>query len=280
MSDGPAFTSDAETPAAKGGPRPARPPSTTADPHSAGEPGPAFYARRGGRRADWWTVLHPPYTAWHVSYAVIGATLAPRLNWLVLGATVLAFFLAVGLSAHALDELHGRPLGTTIPDRMLWLVAVAALAAAVGLGIVTVAHSGPALIPFIVVGIILVLAYNLEWFGGRLHTDLGFAAAWGGFPAVVGFVAQKPPVTVAAVFGVVAVALSATALSHAQRRLSTPARMIRRRLREVSGTATMVDGTRLHIDRATLLAPLDGALRTLSYAVPLLAGALVLARLM
>ena len=242
-------------------------------------PGPAFYARQGGRWADWWTVLHPPYTAWHVSYAVIGAVLVPRVNWLVLGATALAFFLAVGLAAHALDELNGRPLGTSIPNRVLWAVAVASLAAAVMLGVVTIAHTGPVLIPFIAIGVFLVLGYNLELFGGRLHTDFGFAAAWGGFPVVVGFVAQAPSVNAAAIASVVAATLSATALSHAQRRLSTPARTIRRRLRDVSGTATFADGTRRVLDRGILLAPLDGALWTLSYAVPLLAGALVFARL-
>src|SRR2546428_614338 len=71
---------------------------------------PAFYGRRGGWRADWWTLLHPPYTLWHVSYAVIGAGLAPHLDWLALAATAIAFFLAVGIAAHALDEFHGRPL--------------------------------------------------------------------------------------------------------------------------------------------------------------------------
>ena len=241
--------------------------------------GAAFYARRGGRGADWWTVLHPPYTVWHVSYAVIGAVLAPHIDWLVLGATALAFFLAVGLAAHALDELNGRPLGTAIPKRVLWQVAIVSLALAVALGVVTVARSGLVLIPFIVIGIVLVLAYNLELFGGRLHTDFGFAAAWGGFPVVVGFVAQTPPVSVTSILSVVAATASATALSHAQRRLSTPARAIRRRAQDVSGALTFTDGTRQVLNRDALLAPLDGALRTLSYAVPLLAVAFIFARL-
>ena len=93
---------------------------------------PAFYARHGGLWADWWTMLHPPYTVWHLSYAVLGAGLAPRLSWAMLGATVLAFFLAVGVAAHALDELQGRPLGTGISARTLRIVAGAALAACFG----------------------------------------------------------------------------------------------------------------------------------------------------
>jgi hypothetical protein len=249
------------------------------DGQRAATPGAAFYARRGGRGADWWTVLHPPYTAWHISYAVLGALLAPHINWLVLGATALAFFLAVGLAAHALDELNGRPLGTSIPDRVLWAVAGVSLGVAVALGVVTITYTGPVLIPFIVIGVFLVLGYNLEWFAGRLHTDFGFAAAWGGFPVVVGFVAQAPPANAAAVLGVAAAAAGATALSLAQRRLSTPARLLRRRALDVTGAVTLRDGASRTLDRDTLLAPLDGALRTLSYAVPLLALALVFARL-
>ena len=64
---------------------------------------PAFYGVTGGPVRDWWTVLHPPYTAWHLSYVVIGSVLAPRPQVSVLLATVAAFFLAVGVAAHALD---------------------------------------------------------------------------------------------------------------------------------------------------------------------------------
>jgi hypothetical protein len=238
----------------------------------------AFYARRGGRAADWWTLLHPPYTVWHLSYAVIGAALAPTLSWAMLGATVLAFFLAVGVCAHALDELHGRPLRTAISDVALRSVSVVSLLGAVLIGALAVPHAGPLLVPAIAVGVVLVLGYNLELFGGRLHTDLGFALAWGGFPLAVGFLAQRPPllhlVTLAAALAVVA----AVALSVAQRRLSTPARLIRRRLADISATAVQPDGTAIPVGREQLLAPLESALRAMALATPLLALALLLAR--
>ena len=242
-------------------------------------PAVAFYGRRGGRRADWWTLLHPPYTVWHVSYAVLGAGLAPHINWAVLTATVLAFFLAVGLAAHALDELNGRPLGTAIPDRMLRGVAAVGLAGAVTLGAVDVSRRGPVLIPFIVVGVSLVLGYNLELFGGRVHTDLGFACAWGGFPVVVGFLAQVPPLTGGSAAALTAATVAAVAISSAQRCLSTPARTIRRRTRELVGLVILTDGTEHTLDRAALLAPLERALRAMSWGVPLLAAAVILARL-
>lgn len=244
----------------------------------AGSPGAAFYARRGSRRADWWTLLHPPYTLWHLSYPVLGAALAPRLSWTMLLATLVAFFLAVGVAAHALDELTGRPLGTAISTRTLWLVAAASLAGAVLIGAFAVPHSSVLLVPAIGVGVLLVLGYNLELFGGRLHTDLGFAAAWGGFPVLVGFLAQAPPLTRPVSAAALALALAAVGLSLAQRRLSTPARALRRRQAEVHGAITLPDGTRQPLDRAALLAPLEAALRTLSVTVVVLAAALLLAR--
>ena len=138
---------------------------------------PAYYAARRGGWRDWWTLLHPPYTAWHLAYVVIGACLAPRIETSRLIATVLAFFLAVGLAAHAADELHGRPLGTTISSGALVAVTAAGLAGAVALGIIGIHRVGFVLLPFIVVGPLLVLAYNAEWFGGVVHTTAGFAVA-------------------------------------------------------------------------------------------------------
>ena len=111
---------------------------------------PAYYATRArGWRRDVWAVLHPPYTAWHLSYVVIGASLAPSLDVKRLAATLLAFFLAVGISAHALDELRGRPLQTDLPATTLWVAAIAGLGVAVGLGLAGVFVVGPGLLPFI-----------------------------------------------------------------------------------------------------------------------------------
>lgn len=241
-------------------------------------PTPAFYARGGSRSADWITVLHPPYTAWHVAYVAIGAALAPRIDWSVCWLSLAAFLLAVGVAAHALDEWNGRPLRTGISSGALWTAAVVSLAGAVALGIVVLRHSGLVLLPFIAVGVLLVLGYNLELFGGVLHTDLGFAAAWGGFPLAVGYVAQAPPWTLAGSLALAAGVLAATGLSAAQRRLSTPARSLRRKAISVEGAVVYADGRAEPVDRDYLLSPLDGALKLLSAVVPLLAAALLLAR--
>ena len=241
-----------------------------------GEIRPAFYAgRRSGGWWDWWTLLHPPYTAWHLSYAVIGAALAPRAQTSRLVATVLAFFLAVGLAAHALDELRGRPLRTRIPSGALVAVVAVGLAGALALGVGGVARVGWTLIPFMVAGPVLVIAYNAELFGGVMHTDSGFAAAWGAFPVLTGYVAQAGSLAIAPVLA----AGGAFALSAAQRRLSTPARNIRRRATQIEGSITFADGRTMPITADALIRPLEQALRAASWAIVLLAAAMAVARL-
>jgi len=235
----------------------------------------AYYAAPPGGWRDWWTLLHPPYTAWHLSYVVIGACLAPVVNTTRLIATLLAFFCAVGLAAHALDELHGRPLRTRIPGPALVTVAVVGLAGAVGLGIAGAVQVGWVLVPFLVIGPLLVVAYNFELFGGVIHNDVGFAASWGAFPVLTAYVAQTGRLALAPALG----ALGAFALSAAQRALSTPARMLRRRTDQVTGTIARTDGTTVTVSRAFLLAPLERALRAMSWAVVLTAAALAIARL-
>lgn len=237
---------------------------------------PAFYATRSpGWRRDWLAVLHPPYTAWHLSYVVIGAALAPSVDRIRLGATLLAFFLAVGIAAHALDELRGRPLRTRIPGPVLAAAAAVSLAGAVGIGLAGVTRVGLTLVPFIVLGLFLVLSYNLELFGGRLHGDFWFALSWGAFPVLTSYFAQTGRLSA----GAVAVAGAAYALSHAQRSLSTPARLIRRNTRSVAGTLTLKDGSKLSLDSRALLDPLERALQALSWATVLLAVGLAASRL-
>jgi hypothetical protein len=205
----------------------------------------------------------------------IGAALAPQLDGQRLLATLLAFFLAVGIAAHALDELNGRPLRTSIPSLVLVTVAAVALAGAVVLGVAGVTRIGLALVPFVVVGSFLVVAYNLELFEGRFHTDAVFAAAWGSFPVLVAYFAQAERLDMVAVLAAVA----AYGVSRAQRSLSTSVRMIRRRTRRVDVTLELADGDRRSGHEELLLEPAESALRALSWALPLLAAALVAARL-
>ncbi|HXC76135.1 MAG TPA: hypothetical protein VNU19_03700 [Candidatus Acidoferrum sp.] len=229
---------------------------------------PAYYAARaGGWRRDLWAVLHPPYTAWHLSYVVIGASLAPKLDVVRLIATLVAFFLAVGISAHALDELKGRPLETQIPRPVLTAAAAIGLIGAVALGAAGLTRLGFGLLPFIAVGVLFVFAYNLELLGGKLHGDFWFALSWGAFPVLTAYFAQTGRLSI----GALAASIAAFALSFGQRSLSTPARLLRRRSRSVTGSVTMRDGSAVELDQATLLRPLEQALQAFSWGVVALA---------
>jgi hypothetical protein len=236
---------------------------------------PAFYALRPGGWRDALTLLHLPYTAWHLSYVAIGAAIAPhfyghRLLW-----ALLAFLLGVGVAAHALDELHGRPLGTHLSDRTLVVLATLSLAGAVAIGVVGALTISLSLLAFVVVGVVLAVAYNLELFGGKLHSDMWFALAWGAFPALTGYWVSSTDVRPDAIL----IAGACFALSLAQRRLSTPVRELRRRTSRVSGEQYLTDGTTVTLGAAGIAAPMERALKACSVGMVLLAAGLVAARL-
>jgi hypothetical protein len=241
---------------------------------------PAFYALAPGGWRDLVTILHPPYTLWHLSYVALGAAAAPTLHGDRLLAALAAFFLAVGIGAHALDELQGRPLRTQLSDRALAWLAGGAIAGAMAIGVAGIVTVSATLAPLVLAGGFIVVAYNLELFDGRFHSDLWFAAAWGAFPALTGWWSNALGVADAgeAIAGA-AVVLACFFLSIAQRRLSTPVRELRRRTDSVLGEQRLQDGTSRELSEATLIAPLDGALGALSVALPLLAAAAVAIRL-
>ena len=216
---------------------------------------PAFYALGGGGWRDYVTLLHPPYTLWHLSYVAVGAALAPHFHFDRMLWALLSFFLAMGIAAHALDELKGRPLRTRIPSSVLVIVAAVSLLGACAIGIGAARAWGWWLLVFVIVGAAVVPLYNLEL---ALHNDWGFALTWGAFPALTGYFVEAQTLRVEAV----AAAGYAFALSLAQRTLSTPVRQARRE----RGTTAGVE-------------PLERTLRLLTWASVVLAVALVAARL-
>jgi len=234
---------------------------------------PAFYALGRGGWRDYVTLLHPPYTLWHLSYVILGAALCPTLREDRLSATLLAFFLAVGVSAHALDELNGRPLRTRIPGPILMVLGGGGLAGAIVIGLVGVVFASPWLLAFVAFGAFIAPAYNLEWFRGRFHSDFWFAAAWGVFPFLTGYFASAERFEFAAVFGGAAV----FALSLAQRTLSRRVRAMRRRVRAIEGRIVNADGTVTDIDGQWVLAADERALMLMSVAMAALSVAALLA---
>jgi len=222
-----------------------------------GEPRPAFYALTSGGWRDYVTLLHPPYTLWHLSYVAIGAALAPHMKWGLLGWTTLAFLLAMGIGAHALDELNGRPLRTAIPAPVLVGLAAVSIAAACAIGVVAAAGTTWWLLLFIVFGAFIAVAYNLELFAGAFHSNFWFAASWGAFPVLTAYFAAAERLRGEAF----AAAAFALLMSLAQRTLSSEVRFARRSAGDLAAVR-----------------PAELALQLLSAALPALAGALLLAR--
>ena len=242
---------------------------------TAETPRPAFYALAPGGWRDWVTLLHPPYTAWHLSYVAIGAALAPSFDESRLLLTVAAFFLAVGIGAHALDELNGRPLGTRISSAALRGAAAASIGGAIAIGVYAALSWTLWLVPLVVAGAFIVVAYNLELAGGRFHSDAWFALSWGAFPVLTAYVALAERLDWAPLLA----AAFAYAASLGQRVLSAQVRDIRRRTRSVSGTIVRGDGSSEPVTAETLIGAEERALRILTAAVVLLALALVMMRL-
>jgi hypothetical protein len=236
---------------------------------------PAFYALRPGGWRDLVTLLHPPYTAWNLANAAIGAALAPHLYVGRLAAVLAAFLLGVGVCAHALDELNGRPLQTRISGGALVALAGVSLAGAVAIGVVGALEISLTLLAFVAAGAFIVVAYNLEWFGGRFHTTFWLAAAWGAFPVLTGYWVNSQTLRAP----VLAAAAGCFMLTVVQRRLSTPARELRRRTLALTGEQRLADGTTIALDAARVAAPLEGALRACAAGVVLLAIGMVAARL-
>jgi hypothetical protein len=236
---------------------------------------PSFYALERGGWRDYVTLLHLPYTAWHLSYVVIGGCLATEVAWERLGAAVVAFALAVGVGAHALDELSDRPLRTKIPSSVLVTLAAVSIGTASAIGVIGALSFRLWLVALVPVGLFLVLAYNLELLSGRFHSDLWFGLAWGGFPVICGYAAVAGEIGVAAVIA----AVFAVLLSLAQRTLSNRVRFVRRRVDDVSGALVLRDGSAETIDADWLIAVEERGLQLLAAASVVLAASLVAFRL-
>ena len=236
---------------------------------------PAFYALSAGAWRDYVTLFHLPYTVWHLSYVVLGAAAAPALHLDRLGQAVLAFFLAVGIAAHALDEYQGRPLRTGVSSGSLLMIAAVSLAGALALGVVAALTVSLWVIPFMLFGGFVVPAYNLEWFKGRFHSDLWFGIAWGAFPALVGYWVNAERLDLVALL----VAAACFAFSVAQRTLSKQARALRREATGASGRIEYRDGRAQAVTIPYLLVAPEGALRLMGHAMTLLALGWLAARL-
>ena len=169
-------------------------------------------------------LLHPPYTLWHLSYVILGISLAPVIYPTRSIATVVAFFLGLGIGAHALDETMGNPLQTRLSKKWLYLVGFVSLGAAISIGLYYTITLSYLLLPIIFAETFFAISYNLETFGKKFHTAWVFSLSWGMLPLLTGFFVNALTITPAAIL----FSIGAGLLTYVQRILSIPSRNVRR----------------------------------------------------
>lgn len=212
-------------------------------------------------------LLFLPYTAMVLAFAAIGSTLADPVDWHRVGAIVAIYFLALGIGAHALDALGSKavkPWGTVFSPAQLWSAATLSLTLAYAIGIYYMLRDTPLLWAIALPEGFFVFAYNLEWFGGRFHTDGWFALSWGALPVLAGYVLQTNRIGP----GALLVAAAMGFLSLVEIKASRPYKALRRR-----DSAPDIDGL-------AVSERLEGMLRWLSAGVVTLAAGLIAWRIL
>ncbi|MDE1853490.1 MAG: hypothetical protein KGI38_07065 [Thaumarchaeota archaeon] len=143
-----------------------------------------------------------PYSLMNASYVLLGSLLATPVHFDRMAGMALVYLLAVGVSAHSLDALApNKPWGNFLTRRQLLILAIAALVPALGLGLFYALAYAPLLLPLGVAEIFFLLAYNLELFGGKFHTDFWFAASWGFLPVLAGYAVQTDSLSLSSLAG-------------------------------------------------------------------------------
>ncbi len=195
---------------------------------------------RGDRSTEWFVpafgpvrfrvfigLMFLPYTGMVLAYTLIGSMLAPEISWNRVLAILIIYFLALGIGAHALDAMGSKalkPWGRVFSGAELKLLAATSLIAAYGIGIYYMVWHTPLLWLIAIPEGFFVLAYNLEWFNGRFHTDRWFALSWGSLPVLAGYILQMNAITLP----VVLAALSMGLLSLVEIKASRPYKKLKR----------------------------------------------------
>jgi hypothetical protein len=233
---------------------------------------PAWYIIRSNAWwARWLNILHLPYTGWHLSYVVVGASLSDQLDLQVLVWALIAFFLGMGVAGHAFDLVKDDPLRLGLGRRPLIVAGAVSLALAVAIGAYFIATGRvtPWLVVCLPLGALLAAGYGLEW--RYLHGNWQFALWWAAFPLLVSYFSQ----TTAWSWALLPAAAFAIGSAQVQRLLSTRSRFLRRRVSAITiSIAEGTSGDTYSLGREWLLRNYDAALAGLS--LVMLALALVL----
>jgi hypothetical protein len=164
-----------------------------------------YFVDPGSKARDLFNMLHLPYTSMVLGFVVAGASAAPSIRLDVLAGALAAYFLGLGVGAHAVDQLepHGSHYVGSLSRRELKALALVGLGGGVAIGLCFAASGDALLLPFIVLGAFFAVAYPLPsrvaW--GIFHNDWSFAISWGSLPLVTAYFAEARTIGATAVVG-------------------------------------------------------------------------------
>lgn len=144
-------------------------------------------------------MLFLPYTGMCISFTIIGSMLSESIAWDRVLSIFIIYFLALGVSAHAADNLGSKkikPWGNFFSTFELRLMVIGGLSVSYILGIYYIITFAPLLLIIAIIEGFFLFAYNFELFNGLFHNNFWFAVSWGGLPLLAGFVIQTNSISV------------------------------------------------------------------------------------
>src|ERR671910_1044091 len=144
-------------------------------------------------------MLFLPYTGMCVSFTIIGSMLSESIQWDRVLSIFVIYFLALGVSAHAADNLGSKkikPWGSFFTAFELKLMVIGGLFVSYVLGIYYIITFVPLLLIIAIIEGFFLFAYNFELFNGFFHNNFWFAISWGSLPLLAGFVIQTNSISI------------------------------------------------------------------------------------
>jgi hypothetical protein len=173
-------------------------------------------------------LLFLPYTGMCVSFAIIGSMLAGEIALDRVGAIVLIYTLALGISAHVADSLGSKkikPWGNYFTKAQLLTIMIATLTAAYAIGLHYIVFFVPLLAVIALLEGFFLFTYNYELWAGLFHNDFWFAVSWGSLPLLAGYIIQTNSISLLAL----SVAGLAGLASYVEIRMSRPYKNLKQR---------------------------------------------------
>jgi hypothetical protein len=148
-------------------------------------------------------MLFLPYTGMCISFTIIGSMLSESILWDRVLSIFIIYFLALGVSAHAADNLGSKkikPWGNFFTTLELKLMVIGGLSVSYTIGIYYVITFAPLLLIIAIIEGFFLFAYNFELFNGFFHNNFWFAVSWGSLPLLAGFVIQTNSISILSLF--------------------------------------------------------------------------------